>query len=169
MIGLDSRQRQLLFDYCMGLTSGAESNEAKTLVASNQEATDLHSQLKAAFKPLDSLETQPCPDELVERTLRRLRALADSSRSRSDQPPDSQHMPAITFGRLPWATFAGRFATAAVFLLAAGILLPALGHARYHSRLQRCKMQQSSFFDGLRKYVSDHDDKEPAVAAEATE
>ncbi len=167
MTGLESRQKQLLFDHCMGLTSPEQSDEAKALMSSNKEAAELHSKIKAGLGPLDSIEPQPCPDGLAERTLLRLKDLADSSRGMPHQLPSDRQMPGITFRQGPWATFAGRFATAAVFLIAASVLVPALGHLRYHSRLQRCKTQQSGFFQGLSKYVSDNDGREPAIAATA--
>jgi hypothetical protein len=52
-----------------------------------------------------------------------------------------------------------------VVIITASVLLPALGYLRYHSRLQRCQMQQGSFFQGLSNYVSDHDGHQPTVAA----
>jgi len=167
MNGLENKLRELLFDYCMGLTSDRQSGLAAELISSNREAAEIYSKVKATLGLLDSIEPEPCPDDLVESTLSRLIDLANSSRGRLHQLPASQQMPKITFRRLRWATFAGRFATAAIFLIAASVFLPALGYVRHHSRLQRCQMQQGSIFQGLGNYISDHDGQGPTVAAAA--
>jgi hypothetical protein len=59
MITLNNKQKQLLFDYCIGLTSQEQSAEAKALISSNQAAVEIHSKLKAILAPLDSIEPEP--------------------------------------------------------------------------------------------------------------
>ena len=167
MITLNSEQKQLLFDYCLGLTSQEQSAEAEALISSNQAAAEIHSKLKATLAPLDSLKPELCPDDLSEHTILRLNDLANSSQDRLHQLLDSEQRREVTVKTWRWPSFAGRLATAAVFIVAAGVLLPALGYLRYHSRLQRCQMQQGSFFQGLSNYVSDHDGQRPAVATTA--
>ncbi|MBL7187541.1 MAG: hypothetical protein ISS70_14555 [Phycisphaerae bacterium] len=167
MITLNSREKQLLFDYCIGLTSQEQSVEAKALMSSNQAAAEIHSKLKAALAPLDSLEPEPCPDDLAEHTILRLSDLANSSQDRLHQLLDIEQKREFTVKKWLWASLAGRLATAAVFIVAASVLLPALGYLRYHSRLQRCQMQQGSFFQGLSSFISDHAGQRPAVATTA--
>ena len=50
---LNNQQKELLFDYCIGLTSSEENIEAESLISSNQEAAEIHEKLKAAITPLD--------------------------------------------------------------------------------------------------------------------
>jgi hypothetical protein len=85
MITLSSHQKQLIFDYCVGLTSETETAEVTQLLSSNEQAANLHAKLKAALSPLDSLEAEPCPDQLVEGTIWRLNNLARSSQLRLQQ------------------------------------------------------------------------------------
>lgn len=165
MTGLTREQKELLFDYCMGLTSEERSGQAEGLISSNREAAEICSRVKATLSPLDTVEPEPCPDDLVESTLSRLIDLANSSRGSLHDVPAGEQRPKMTFKPVQVATFAGRFATAAIFLIAATIFLPALGYLRHHSRLQRCQMQQSGFFKGLGSYIADHDGRGPAIAA----
>jgi hypothetical protein len=164
MITLNSMQKQLLFDYCIGLTSQEQSDEAEALISSNQAAAEIHSKIKAALAPLDSLELGLCPDYLAEHTILRLNDLANSSQDRLHQLLANEQTREVAVKKWRWASFARRLATAAVFIIAASILLPTFGYLRYHSRLQRCQMQQGSFFQGLSNFVSDHDGQRPTVA-----
>jgi len=78
---LDDQQGQLIFDYSSGLTTTEEETvEAKRLISTNEQAAKLHSALKFFTKALGSLESEPCPDELVERTILRLKSLANGKR-----------------------------------------------------------------------------------------
>ena len=164
MITLNNKQKQLLFDYCIGLTSQEQSAEAKALISSNQAAVEIHSKLKAILAPLDSIEPEPCPDDLAERIVLRLNDLSNSSQDRLHQLLANEQMREVIVKKWRWASFARRLATAAVFVIAASVLLPTLGYLRYYSRLQRCQMQQGSFFQGLSNFVSDHDGQGPTVA-----
>ncbi|MGD8786404.1 MAG: hypothetical protein PVJ60_03190, partial [Phycisphaerales bacterium] len=59
---LNNEQKQLLIDYCIGLTSEQENAEAQALITSNEEAAKIHAKFKVALSPLDSLELEDCPD-----------------------------------------------------------------------------------------------------------
>ncbi len=167
MTTLNTEQKQLLFDYCLGLTSRQQSAEAEALVSANQAAAEIHSRLKATLAPLDSLEPEPCPDDLAEHTILRLNDLANSSQDKLYQLLDSEQTREVAVRKWSCTSFAGRLATAAVFIIAASVLLPALGYLRYNSRLQRCQMQQGGFFQGLSNYVSNNDGQQPTVATAA--
>jgi hypothetical protein len=164
MIELNNEQKQLLFDYCIGVTSEEQCAEAKALISSNEEAADIHSKLKATLAPLDSLEPEPCPDYLAEHTILRLSDLAYSGQDKLHKLLASEQTREVAVKKWRWTSFTGRLATAAVFVIAASVLLPALGYLRYHSRLQRCQLQQGSFFQGLSSFISDHAGQRPAVA-----
>jgi len=167
MITLNSREKQLLFDYCLGLTSQEQGAEAEALISSNQAAAEIQSKLKATLAPLDSLELEPCPDGLAEHTILRLNDLANSSQDRLHQLLATEQTREVAVKKWRWPSLSGRLATAAVFIIAASVLLPALGYLRYHSRLQQCQMQQGSFLQGLNTFVSDYDGQGPTVAATA--
>jgi len=167
MSPLNNEQKQLLFDYCIGLTSQEETAEAEALISTNKEAAEIHSKLEAAIAPLDRLETEPCPNELVEHTILRVNNLADSSQRQLRQLlAGEQTRKVITKSQL-WWNLGKIAAAAAVFMLIVGVLVPTLGVARQRYRRQRCQMQMSGIFQGLSNYISDHDGQSPAVATTA--
>ncbi len=171
MIPLKSEQKQLLFDYSMGLTSEEKSAEAETLISANEEAAEVHSKLKATLAPLNSLEPEPCPDALAERTIWRLNSLANSSQDRLRQLLAGEQMRGAAAKSRLWVGVGRRLATAAVFVIAGSVLVTTFkavsGYARHNYRRQQCQMQQANIFRGLSSYISDHDGQQPAVATAA--
>ena len=165
MIRLTSEQKQLLFDYCIGLTSQEQTAEAEALIASNPEAADIHAKLKATLVPLDQLESASCPDALVDRTVWRLNSAAHSSQERLRQLLATEQSRDAAFKTRAWVGMVKRLATAAVFLIVASVVFNALSYLRYNSRLQRCQVQMAGVFRGLSNYIGDHDGQAPAVAA----
>jgi hypothetical protein len=164
MIRLTSEQKQLLFDYCIGLTSQEQTAEAEALIASNLEAADIHAKLKATLAPLDQLESESCPDALVDRTVWRLNSAAHSSQERLRQLLATEQGRDAAFKTRTWVGMVRRLATAAVFLIVASVLFNALSYLRYTSRTQGCQAQMAGVFRGLSNYIADHDGP-PAVAA----
>jgi len=168
MSSINNEQKQLLFDYCVGLTSQEESVEAEALISSNQEAAEIHSQLRATLAPLESVEFEPCPDGLVERTVWRVSNLADSGQHRLEQLLVSEQTQKVTTKVAFWRNLSEMAAVAAAVILIAAVLVPTLSFARQKYAQQRCRMQLgSSIFQGLDNYISDHDGQLPAVASAA--
>jgi len=164
MSPLNNEQKQLLFDYCIGLTSQKETAEAEALISTHKGAAEIHSRLKAAIAPLDSLEPEPCPDDLVENTIWRVRNLADSSQRQLQQLLASEQTRNVITKSQLWWNLGKIAAVAAAIFLIVGVLVPALGIVRNKYRQQRCQMQLGSIFQGLSNYISDHDDQTPTVA-----
>lgn len=168
MSSLNHEQKQLLFDYAVGLTSEQESAEAETLISSHEEAAKIHSSIKATLSPLDSLEFEPCPDKLVEGTIWRVNSLADSGRVELEHLLDEEQKLAVTSKGSFWRNLGELAAVAAVILLVSGVLFPWLSYARQKSWQQRCQVQLGgSIFEGLRNYIADHDNKPPTVVTQA--
>jgi len=172
MTSLDNQQKQLLFDYCIGLTSEKETAEAEALISSNEQAAEIHSKLKAALVPLESASSEPCPDELAESTIRRLNNAARSSQLRLEQllATEETRGPAGAKSWF-WPGLAKRLATAAAFIIVGSILITTFkvvtSYARQQASQQQCRMQLSQVFEGITRYASDHDGQLPAVAAAA--
>jgi prepilin-type processing-associated H-X9-DG protein len=167
MSPLNNEQKQLLFDYCIGLTSQKETAEAEALISSNKEAAKIHSKLKAALTPLDSLEPEPCPDELVEHTIWRVNKLADSSQRQLQQLLAGEQARKVVTKSQLWWNLGKIAAAAAVFMLIVGVLVPVLGAVRQKYWRQQCQMQMGGMggvFQGLSNYMSDYDGQMPAVA-----
>jgi hypothetical protein len=165
MTPLNNEQKQLLFDYCLGLTSEEETAEVETLISSNEEAAEIRSRLQATLAPLDSAEFEPCPDGLVERTVWRVSNLADSGQHRLERLLVSEQTQKVTTKVAFWRNLSEMAAVAAAIMLIAGVLIPTLSFARQKYRQQQCRMQLGAgIFQGLSNYISDHDGRLPAVA-----
>ena len=165
MTPLSNQQKQLLFDYCIGLTSEEQTAEAEALISASKEAAEIHSKLKAALTPLDILEPEPCPDDLAEGTIWRLNNAARSSQLRLQQLlADEQTREVAAKSRL-WWNLGKTVAAAAVILIAVGIWFAPLNFARQKYWQHRCQMQLARIFQGINNYSSDHNGKLPAVAA----
>jgi len=164
MTPLNNWQKQLLFDYCLGLTSEKETAEAEALISSNAEAAEIDSKLKATVTPLESVKFEPCPNDLAERTIRRLSNLANSGLPQLQQLLASEQTQNIGTKSQFWWNLGKIAAAAAVILIVLGTWFAPLDFVRAKYRQQRCQMQLSSIFQGLNNYISDHDGQAPAVA-----
>jgi len=66
---LKNKQKELLFDYCVGIASEKETAKVKELISSNKEATKIRRKLKTTLAPLESIRPELCPNILAERTI----------------------------------------------------------------------------------------------------
>jgi len=167
MSPLNNEQKQLLFDYCIGLTSQKEVTKSEALISSNEEAAEIYSKLKAALAPLDSLEPEPCPDELVEHTIWRVNKLADSSQRQLQQLLASEQTRNVATKSQLWWNLGKIAAAAAVIFIVLGTWFAPLDFVRQKYRRQQCQMQMGGVggvFQGLSNYMSDYDGQMPAVA-----
>ena len=161
---LNNEQKELLFDYCIGITSKKETDEAEALISSNQEAAEIHQKLRAAIEPLGSLELEACPEELVAKTIFRVQNHTDSGQKQLRKLLASEQDKKVTIKIGPWRNWFETAAVAAAILFIAGVLIPTLGSARQKYQRQRCQTQMGSVFQGLSNYISDFDGKSPTVA-----
>ena len=164
MSTLDNHQRELIFDYCLGLTTEKESAEAEGLIRSNKQAAELHSALKSVTSCLDSLESELCPDELAERTILRLTNTARASQARLAQLLADEQAKTVASPRHLWWNIGRVLAAAAVILIVASIWFAPLNFARQKYYQYRCQMQLARIADGIRQYMAEHDGQMPAVA-----
>jgi hypothetical protein len=167
MTELNNQQKQLLFDYCLGLTTEETTAEAKYLIASNKQAAEIYSKLKTALSPLKTLESESCPDSLAEGTIWRLNNVARSSHLRLEQLLADEQAKGITDKRRFWKNLGEIVATAAVIVLVAGVIIAPLNLARQKSRQLACLAQLQRIGEGLNAYRDDHDGQLPAVATTA--
>jgi len=173
MTPLNEQQKQLIFDYCMGLTSTEEAAEAQRLISCGGEAAEIHSRLKAAIAPLDSLEQEVCPDDLAENTVYRLNNLARASQVRLEQLLAAEQIRRASFKTGMWRNISQRLTMAAAFMIVGGIMFTSLNliskFARQKSWQQMCQMQLANIWQGISSYSSDNNGQLPAVATAAGE
>ena len=168
MISLNNQQKQLLFDYCIGLTSAEETVEAAHLISSNQEASELYLKLKASLAPLDSIKPESCPDDLAEHTVWRLNSLARAGRTKLHELIAAEQNRAEPAKTSLWFSVGRRLAMAAIFMIVGGAAIITLNIitkvARQKYSQQLCQMQLSNIWRGMNEYSADNDGKLPTVA-----
>jgi hypothetical protein len=167
MTSLTNQQKQLLFDYCTGVSSEKEAAEAEQLIASKKEAADLHSRFKAALAPLDALQPEPCPIELVEGAIWRLNNVARSTQLRLEKLLADEQARGVAAKSPLWWNFGKAVAVAAVILIVLGTWFPSLDFIRYRYRRHQCQANLARMFQGLSNYIADHDAQMPTVATTA--
>lgn len=165
MTPLSDTQKQLLLDYSLGMTSGRDSAEAEDLLDASHEAARLYDSFLSALSPLERVELEPCPDELAERTIQRLkeqaRLIADGTRLERLLADERQTVPI----RVPfWRNWTEVATIAAVLVLLASVLFPALGVARQKQWQYHCQSHLGDIYGGVASYLSDHDGRFPMVA-----
>ena len=165
MTQLNDQQRQLLLDHSLGMTSERETDEAQRLLATNAEAAQLGEIFRSALSPLESVPPEPCPEELAERTVLRLKqqAQADAGSGKLQQLLEAELSEPRRI-RVPlWRNWSEVVVAAAAVALFVSLILPALGLTRQKYWQMRCGSQLAGIYNGLAGYVSDHDGMLPAV------
>jgi len=160
MRSLSKQQKQVLFDYSLGLDDESQAGQAKALVEKSNEAADIRSKLKIVLAPLDMLHPEPCPDHLAQRTVWRLMQLAHAERSAGEP---------VAIKSRPWRNLAEVGAIAAVVFLVTGVLIPSLGFARYQYRKHVCQGRLAGIGSSVSLYCSDYDGNLPAVTADVNQ
>ncbi len=171
MRSLSDQQKELLFDYCIGIASREETAEAKALISSNQDAAELYAKLKSIFSPLESVEPQQCPDYLAERTIQQLCNCANSGRHRLEQLIAAETPRIVAAKSRFWGK---KMAIAAVLFIVGAVLVSSYSsvmssYSRQKSWQQQCQTQFRQLWQALNNYNSDYDGKLPALAATAGE
>ncbi|MBN2456880.1 MAG: hypothetical protein JXB29_10190 [Sedimentisphaerales bacterium] len=169
MSPLSNQHQQLIFDYCLGLTSQQESTQAEGLISSDKQASEIHSSLETTLSPLKSIETESCPDYLAERTVLRLNNMARSSQQKLEELIAAEQRREVFAGGRLWHNFGQLAAAVAIIVIAVGIWFAPLNFARQKYWQHQCRMQLSSVFKGIDNYIGDHNNEAPAIATAAGE
>jgi prepilin-type processing-associated H-X9-DG protein len=167
----NDQHRELLFDYSVGLTSETEGAEAERLLVESDEAARLYEALRSVLAPLDALEVEPCPEELAERTLLRLK---EASRAASDADHPEERFAVAGVDDVPvripfWRNWGDIAAVAAVLVLLVGVVLPTLGFARQKYWQTRCQATLVGVHEGLAHYVAEHEGQLPSIETDVGE
>ena len=176
MSPLNEEQKRILFDYSLAISTPEHSKTAEQLISSNAEAAAIYEKLRHAFLPLDSLQSYDCPEYLAEKTIARLCEIANITKEEnSSEFANSSHIQlkkllaseqaqSIACQSRFWQRFGKVLATAAVFMIFAGLAGPTLQFAKQKHQETRCQMQLAQIGQGISAYKADHDDMLPQVA-----
>jgi prepilin-type processing-associated H-X9-DG protein len=169
MIPLNEQQKELLFDYCLGLTTELENAQIQELIFSNEQASRLVSSIKASLSPLDTIAQDECPEELAEGTVWRAQQAMRTGWLRLGELLEAEQQRKSPAKVGLWRDIFGRLATAAVFIIVGSILIGGgkvgLNYAHQRYWQHQCAAQLGGLFNGLSNYKQDNDGQMPTVAA----
>jgi len=86
MSSLARSERELVFDYCLGRVFAEEAAKVEAWIAGNEQAAAFHARIQAALELLESLPSEPCPQELAANTVRGLCAMARETPTSAPSP-----------------------------------------------------------------------------------
>jgi hypothetical protein len=161
MMDISRQDKELLLDYCLGIAPQEKVSHVESLLASNPQAAQLVASFQRSLSPLQAAVPDPCPPELVEHTVTRLKEAAGQKRLASLLAEQGEQKTI----KLGWGrNFVQIAAIAAILVFVVGIFIPSSGFARNIYLRNRCQMQLARIYDGLSAYSTDHENKLPAVA-----
>jgi hypothetical protein len=166
MTPLSDQQKQLLFDYSVGITSRHEEAQAEELLSCHEEASELYRNFQLTLAPLESLEdSDPCPAELTEQLFSRLREVAqpEAGLNRLEELLAEERLGPRTIKIPLWRNWSEVITAAAAILLFIGILIPSIGFMRHKYAQDRCGTQLAGIYEGYSHYAADHEGLLPAV------
>jgi len=174
MVRLSQEQQQLILDFYFRCATDEDVVRGRDLIASDSGAARLYDGFHEALTELDALKYEPCPDNLAELTVARLKLAALSNTMGHSEPSSKlQHLLEIERRKsektrlgLPetrpqGGVFLRRFydiaAVAAAIVLIAGVVFPVTSGMRHRSQAEACKYSMSSVGQSLGRFLGDND------------
>jgi hypothetical protein len=176
MSRLSQEQQQLILDFYFRCGENSDIEAGRDLIASNPEAAQLYAGLEESLSVLDPIKYEPCPDNLVDLTLARLKLAALAGQQTQPVVQDinqllRQHQSRLEpteagnhrLTRSKFRPIVETFAAAAAVLIVAGMLFPSFGSMRQHSRQLACSRNLGQVGNAFASFVGDQN---AAAAAE---
>ncbi len=171
MSNLSKEEKEVILDFYFRCGQEERINRGRDLIAGNPEAAQLYAKLEDNLRQLDSVKYEPCPENLVELTVAKLKLAASSEQARLEsllaaEQRKTAHMesPVATTSRSFWRNVVEVAAIAAVVLVVAGVSFPSLSRMRQKAV---CKAHLMRIGQAIARYANDHDGALPAVVITA--
>ena len=183
MTNLTSEQKDVILNFYFRCGDPAEIDRARDLIASDKRAAELYSHLQQTLTQLDAVKYEPCPDNLADLTIARLKAAAAVDRIEMvEQPLKTQSeidrllaqerqkdaetstktlKPNFTLWR-----FAEIGAVAALLFIGINMMFPVFSNMRSKSWQAACASNLKSIAMGMSNYQQANDSFMPYVATE---
>jgi len=162
--GLSKAQQDSILDFYFRCGDDESIAAGRDLIASNPEAARLYTGLEETLTALDPLKYEPCPDNLVELTIGRLKAAAAGQSRLQALLADQQRLErerATAAGKQHlgqrWRAPLRLVAMAAGFLVVVGIGVPALRNIRYAAWQAICQSHLGRLAGAMSQYAADYD------------
>jgi len=171
MSNLSKEEKEVILDFYFRCGEEERINQGRDLIAGNPEAAQLYASLEDSLRQLDSVKYEPCPENVAELTVSKLKLAASSEQARLEsllaaEQRKTVHMesPVATTSRSFWRNVAEVAAIAAVVLVVVGVSMPSLSRMRAKSV---CQANMMRIGQAITRYANDNNGALPAVAMKA--
>lgn len=171
---LNKEEQQIILDFYFRCGSDEDIARGRDLIASNPEASRLYAGFETTLTELDSIKYEPCPDNLADLTVARLKLAASADR------PDQAQIPPLNLQELLEAEnrktkvkisperkvqpepislrkFFDFAAIAAAIILVSGVVFPTFSYMRQQSRQTACLNNMRLAGQGISGLLNDKD------------
>jgi hypothetical protein len=186
MITLSQEQKDLVLDFYFRCGGQDRIEAGRDLIASDERAAALYSHLESTLKDLD-MKYEPCPDNLAELTISRLKMAAETGQSNLEKLIEAEQgrseekagAAAASGGRSEsgnilisawrnfWHNVPEVAAVAAIILVITSVGFPTLSSMRHNAWRQKCAANLGGLGKALVSYASEHDSRLPEVPLSA--
>ena len=173
MGNLSKENKEVILDFYFRCGDEEHINCGRDLIASNPDAALLYSRLEDTLTQLDSIKYEPCPDNLAELTVARLKLAASSGQTNLENLlAIEQQKNAERESRQPVATTRRSFwrvleigAAAAMIALAIQMWVVSASNARHTAWQTVCMDNLWQIKSGLERYANDNEGLLPSTAS----
>jgi hypothetical protein len=176
MTNLTKEQKDIVLSFYFRCGTNEEIDRARDLIASDPRAAQLYAELERNLSLLDSVKYEPCPDNLAEITVAKLKLAAAASEqpltAQSDidrllaqeRRKDPDYRATILKPRFDMWRFAELSVAAALIFVALPALFPVLSHMRNKANKKlACSTNLASIAMGLSNYQGSNDGRMPYI------
>ncbi|AQT69400.1 hypothetical protein STSP2_02589 [Anaerohalosphaera lusitana] len=162
MKSLSKEEKDIILDFYFRCGSQERIDRARDLIASDKRAAELFSKLQETLDPLGHVREEPCPDELAEITVARLKLAASAERTREQVEIEQTEPAAVgSAGRRWWSNITDVAAVAAIVLAVISLGIPSLNRIRQASWEKACQANLAGVGVGLKSYAQDSNGSAP--------
>jgi len=180
MTNLTKEQKDIVLSFYFRCGTDDEIDRARDLIASDSRAGQLYAELERSLGLLDAVKYEPCPDNLAEITIAKLRVAASAGRAAAAEEPLTQqseidrlltqerqkHLEPQSSNLKPqfsmWR-FAEIGVAAALILLGINTMFPVFSHMRDRAHKLACSANLGSIAMGLSNYQNSNDGRMPYI------
>lgn len=183
MTNLTKEQKDIILSFYFRCGNSAEIDRARDLIASDSRAAELYTRLEQTLTQLDAVKYEPCPDNLVDITIMRLKAAAVADYAPVAEDPltqlseidmllnkehqkYSENSTKILKPDFSWRRIAEIGAVAAAILIAVNVMPHVFTNMRSKSLTADCAGNLMSVGRGMESYQNSNDGRMPYVTME---
>jgi hypothetical protein len=137
MSNLSKEEKEIILDFYFRCGDQRDLDRARDLIAVNPEAAKLYTALQETLTLLDNTEYEPCPDNLAELTVAKLKLAASASTTKLQSLLEKEKKKTFlnqnkitTVHQRHWTNILEVAAVAAVLLIITGLGFPLLSNMR---------------------------------------